>query len=35
MHFDARAAKALEADAYIVIDGCLGLRLVASNTSKS
>lgn len=35
MHFDARAAKALEANAYIVIDGCLGLRLVASNTSKS
>lgn len=35
MHFDARAAKALEADDYIVIEGCLGLRLVASKSSKS
>lgn len=35
MHFDARVAKALEADAYIVIDGCQGLRLVASNSCKS
>ena len=35
MLFDARAAKALGADDYIVIDGCQGLRLVASNTTKS
>lgn len=35
MYFDARAAKKLDVDSYIVIDGCLGLRLVASNSSKS
>lgn len=35
MNFDARAAKALKAEDYIVIEGCQGLRLSASNSSKS
>lgn len=35
MFFDARSAKSLKADEHIVVDGCPGLRLVASNNSKS
>jgi hypothetical protein len=35
MYFDARSAKSLKAGEHVVIDGCLGLRLVASNSSKS
>lgn len=35
MYFDARTAKGLKAGDHIVVDGCQGLRLVASNTSKS
>lgn len=35
MIFDARSAKSLKAGDHIVVDGCSGLRLVASNTGKS
>lgn len=35
MYFDARAAKSLQADNHIVIDGCPGLRLVATATRKT
>lgn len=35
MYFDARSAKSLKAEEHIVVDGCPGLRLVASNNSKS
>lgn len=35
MYFDARAAKALQPDTYIVIQGCPGLRLEASSAGKS
>jgi len=35
MFFDARAAKLLPAGQHLVIDGCPGLRLVASATRKS
>lgn len=35
MFFDARAAKLLQPGQHIVIDGCLGLRLVASATRRS
>lgn len=35
MYFDARTAKALQPGAYIVVHGCPGLRLDASNASKS
>lgn len=35
MYFDARAARSLKAGEHIVIDGCPGLRLVVSNSSKS
>ncbi|KQR55659.1 integrase family protein [Acidovorax sp. Leaf160] len=35
MHFDARAAKLLAAGQHMVIDGCSGLRLVATATSKT
>lgn len=35
MFFDARAAKLLQPGQHMVIDGCLGLRLVASATRKS
>lgn len=35
MYFDARSAKSLEAGGHIVVDGCPGLRLVASNNGKS
>lgn len=35
MFFDARAAKLLKPGQHLVIDGCLGLRLVASLTRKT
>eukprot|EP01038_Epipyxis_sp_PR26KG_P019349 gene19349-27406_t len=35
MQFDARAAKALQPCSYIVVDGCKGLRLVASASRKT
>ncbi|MBD9395182.1 integrase family protein [Acidovorax sp. ACV01] len=35
MQFDARAAKALQPGAYIVVQGCNGLRLVASLSRKT
>lgn len=35
MQFDARAAKALQPGSYIVVDGCKGLRLVASASRKT
>lgn len=35
MQFDAMAAKALQPGAYIVVDGCKGLRLVASASRKT
>ena len=35
MFFDARAAKLLQPGQHMVIDGCNGLRLVASATRKS
>lgn len=35
MYFDARSAKALKAGEHIVVDGCSGLRLVASTSGKS
>lgn len=35
MQFDARAAKALQPGAYIVVQGCNGLRLVASSSRKT
>lgn len=35
MFFDARAAKLLQPGQHMVIDGCLGLRLVASATRRS
>lgn len=35
MYFDARSAKSLKAGEHVVIDGCLGLRLVVTNSSKS
>ncbi len=35
MHFDARAAKLLQPGEHMVIDGCPGLRLVASASRKS
>ena len=35
MYFDARAAKLLQPGSHIVVDGCLGLRLVATATSRS
>ena len=35
MYFDARAAKQLQPGNHIVIDGCPGLRLVASTTGRA
>lgn len=35
MFFDARAAKALEPGGHIVVQGCPGLRLVATETKKT
>ncbi len=35
MHFDARAAKQLPPGSHIVVDGCSGLRLVASTDGKA
>lgn len=35
MYFDARAAKALAPDTHIVVDGCPGLRLQATETKKT
>lgn len=35
MHFDARAAKQLKAGEHIVVDGCPGLRLVATTTRRT
>lgn len=35
MYFDARAAKQLQPGNHIVVDGCLGLRLVASTAGKA
>ena len=35
MHFDARAAKQLQPGKHIVVDGCPGLRLVASASAKA
>lgn len=35
MQFDARAAKALQPGSYIVVQGCNGLRLVASASRKT
>lgn len=35
MYFDARAAKALQPGNHIVVDGCQGLRLVASASRKT
>lgn len=35
MHFDARAAKQLEADQHLTVADCPGLRLVATRTTKS
>lgn len=35
MHFDARAAKLLQPGQHLVVDGCPGLRLVASATTKT
>ncbi|MES2910551.1 MAG: integrase family protein [Pseudomonadota bacterium] len=35
MHFDARAAKQLKAGEHIVVDGCPGLRLVATTSRRS
>lgn len=35
MYFDARAAKLLPPGNHIVVDGCLGLRLVSSSTGKA
>lgn len=35
MYFDARAAKLLQPGAHIVVDGCRGLRLMASATRKT
>lgn len=35
MYFDARSAKSLQAGAHIVIDGCPGLRLTATDTRKT
>lgn len=35
MYFDARAAKALQPGAHIVVDGCQGLRLQAAATCKT
>lgn len=35
MYFDARTAKALQPGNYIVVQGCPGLRLEASNAGKS
>ena len=35
MYFDARAAKQLLPGSHIVVDGCMGLRLEVSATSKS
>ena len=35
MYFDARAAKLLKAGEHLNVDGCPGLRLVASVTRKS
>ena len=35
MYFDARAAKQLQPGSHIVVDGCMGLRLEVSATSKS
>jgi len=35
MQFDARAAKLLKPGEHIVVDGCLGLRLVATQSNKA
>lgn len=35
MRFDARAAKALKPDEHLTVDGCPGLRLVASESRKT
>ena len=35
MYFDARAAKLLPPGEHMVIDGCPGLRLVATQTGKT
>jgi len=35
MYFDARAAKLLQSGDHLVIDGCAGLRLVATQTGKT
>jgi len=35
MYFEARAAKLLQPCDHLVIDGCAGLRLVASQTGKT
>lgn len=35
MYFDARTAKLLPPDAHLIIDGCVGLRLVAGKTKKT
>lgn len=35
MQFDARAAKALQPGSHIVVDGCPGLRLLATQTGKT
>ncbi|MBT2299201.1 integrase family protein [Variovorax paradoxus] len=35
MHFDARAAKQLQPDQHIMVDGCPGLRLEATATTRT
>jgi Arm DNA-binding domain len=35
MYFDARAAKLLKPGNHIVVDGCTGLRLIASETRRT
>ena len=35
MYFDARAAKLLKPGEHIVVDGCPGLRLIASETRRT
>ena len=35
MYFDARAAKLLKPGNHIVVDGCTGLRLIASENRRT
>lgn len=35
MHFDARTAKQLQPDQHIMVDGCPGLRLTATATTRT